>query len=418
MLVLQAQTVFNTKVAQFTLIGLAGVIAGNMLKADAAAEGTQAYNSLKNAEQVLFAISSATFFLIAPLSGWIADRFSKRLVLIGCLWTQAVALGWIAACLYFRLFWLAAVGFCLIEVQATIANPAKMGICKELVGSAGLSRAVGLLQMLIVLSIIFGTVAGGQTFAALNQKLEPWPAAYYLVGALLAASIFQFLLACLIRRTPVQSHEPFRASVLWCHFGLIAELLRNKVIRRAALGSVYFTFAAQVTSLTLILAGKEVYGLTGEAIARSSVFVGLVGVGNALGSLVVAWICRKRIVLAAVPVGALGMAAGLGAVSFLSPATSPQTAYLASVAAIGFFAAIFLVPLYSFIQDKAEPERRGRITSTVNLMNATAGLAGLGFVAALGSFQLTSHTIFAVLSGMTLLVGFIIIAILRTSPYR
>jgi cytochrome c553 len=149
------------------------------------------------------------------------------------------------------------------------------------------------------------------------------------------------------------------------------------------LGVAYFCFLAQVTFLTLILTGKEVFGLTGEAIAQSSIFNGLVGIGIAIGSLFVAWVCRKRVVLAAVPVGALGMAAGLAGAALLDPATVPAKAanltmaaapYLGSIGAIGFFAAIFLVPLNAFIQDKADPERRGRVTSTVNLLNAIAGL--------------------------------------------
>jgi len=46
MLTLQAQNVFNTKITQFTLIGLAGVIAGQMIKVNSAAEGTLMYGLL------------------------------------------------------------------------------------------------------------------------------------------------------------------------------------------------------------------------------------------------------------------------------------------------------------------------------------------------------------------------------------
>jgi len=424
MLILQAQNVFNTKITQFTLIGLAGVIAGKMLKS---AEGTLAYGLLKNYEQVITGISSVAFVLIPPLGGWMADRFSKRSVLLWCLWTQAFALTWIAVCLYFRQIWLATAGFFIIESQAAVVNPAKMGICKELVGSAGLTKAVGVMQTLIMLSIIVGSIVGGQAFAALNHQMEAWQAGVYLITALLAASTIQFVFALTIRRTPSQSPEPFRINLLWCHFGHIAELMGNKVLRRAALGISYFCFVSTVSFLSLILTGKEVHGLTGEAIAQSSIFNGIVGIGVAMGSLFVAWICRKRVVLDAVPVGALGMAAGLAGAALLDPSSVPAKAseltvaaapYLVSVGAIGFFAAMFLVPLSAFIQDKADPERRGRVTSTVNVMNAIAGLLGLGFVSGLRLAHLNSDSIMAVLGAMTLLVGAFIVVILRTSPYR
>lgn len=428
MLILQAQNVFNTKITQFTLIGLAGVLAGKMLQADPAAGTSPEYGALKNFEQIITTISSAAFLLIAPLGGWMADRFSKRSVLLGCLWMQGLALAWIAVCLYFHQVWLAAVGFFLIECQATVVNPAKMGICKELVGSEGLTKAVGLVQMLVMMSIIVGSIAGGQAFAALNHKMEAGQAAVYLVAALLIASTLQFLLAFMIRKTPAQSTEPFHISLLWCHFGHIADLLGNKVLRRAALGIAYFCFVAQVSFLGLILTGKEVHGLTGEAIAQSSIFNGIVGIGIAIGSLFIAWICRKGVVLSAVPVGAIGMAAGVAGVALLDPSSVPANVgevtlaaapFLSAVGAVGFFAAIFLVPLNAFIQDKADPERRGRVTSTVNLMNAIAGLLGIGFVAGLNRFaHLNSDGIFAVLGGMTLIVGLVIIQIVRTSPYR
>lgn len=413
MLLLQAQTVFNTKVAQFTLIGLAGVLAASLLEADPSVAGSRSYTTLKNAEQVLFAISSATFLLIAPLSGWVADRFSKRSVLLGCLWTQAIALAWIASCLCLRQFWLGVAGFCLIEVQATLANPAKFGICKELVGSSALGRAVSLLQMLIVVSIIAGTVAGGQAFAILNPKEGDWQAAIQIVSVLLAATAVQFVLGFLVRRTPVQSREPFHPGLLCCHFERVAEVLGHRTLRHPALGAAYFSFAAQVTSLGLILVGKEVYPLPGEATAKSAILVGLVGIGNAVGSLVVALICRKRIVLGTVTVGGLGMAGGLAALAFLDLAASPPPLYFGSVGAIGFFAALFLVPLYSFIQEKAEPERRGRITSTVNIMNSMSGLAGIGFVATLGLLRLDSDAIFLILGTLTLLSSFAMMALLR-----
>jgi len=50
-----------------------------------------------------------------------ADRYSKRSVLWGCLWTQGFALTWIAVCLYFRqVARLATIGFFVIECQATV----------------------------------------------------------------------------------------------------------------------------------------------------------------------------------------------------------------------------------------------------------------------------------------------------------
>ncbi|MDG2125591.1 MAG: hypothetical protein P8J87_17950, partial [Verrucomicrobiales bacterium] len=73
-LAIQTQNAFNDKFAQFVLLGLAVVA----LPPDQAA----AYPHL------LGLMLSLPFVIFAPLAGWLSDRYSKRSVLLACLYSQ------------------------------------------------------------------------------------------------------------------------------------------------------------------------------------------------------------------------------------------------------------------------------------------------------------------------------------------
>lgn len=177
-LIVQAHNVFNDKISQFMLISLAVTLGTGMMVSDgvelvgearAAVEQDTEYQLLMDYELYISFLVALPFVLFAPVAGWISDRFSKRSVLLWCLYIQAAVLAWITICLKNQMLWWATLGFFFLAFQSTLLSPAKMGICKELVGSKKLAVAAGWMQMLVVLSIIIGTVIGGIWYAGLKQ---------------------------------------------------------------------------------------------------------------------------------------------------------------------------------------------------------------------------------------------------------
>jgi len=122
-----------------------------------------------------------------------------------------------------------------------------------------------------------------------------------------------------------------------------------------------------------------------------------------MGSLTVAITCRRGIELGLVPTGAIGMALSMLAATFIPPST---VFYYGSMFFLGFFGGMFLVPQNALIQDLVDPEKRGRITSAVNLMNSIAALLAIAFVATLRNvLQLPTAVQFGILAVMTVFAG-------------
>ncbi len=194
-------------------------------------------------------------------------------------------------------------------------------------------------------------------------------------------------------------------------------------LRLAGLGVMYFWFAAASIALMLIGLGKELYpeDTTGEATAISSLYNGVVLVGIALGSFFVSFTSRRNIELGLVPLGALGMAFWLFvAVLAKPPASFPPSSlaeviYCLGIAGMGFSAGLYLVPLNAYIQDKADPRMRGRITSAVNLLSNVASVLASVFVLLLrgnSTWSLSTDQQYFILAVMTVCAGIYITKIL------
>ncbi len=111
------------------------------------------------------------FLLFSGYAGQLADRYSKRTVLIVTKALEIVAM--ILAVIAFsaaRFDWMLAVLF-LIALQATFFSPAKYGIVPEILPDRELSRANGLLEMSTFVAIVLGTAIGGFMFAAWKDSL-------------------------------------------------------------------------------------------------------------------------------------------------------------------------------------------------------------------------------------------------------
>ena len=372
-LIVQSQNVLNDKITQFILIGLAGVLAAGM------APGTWTFSVLDNYDLFMAIPMSLPFVLFAPLSGWLSDHYSKRTVILWCLILQIAVLAWIAVGIHFQAIWFTMSGFFLLALQSTILSPAKMGICKELVGSEKLAVAAGWMQMLSIICIILGTVVGGRAFSDIAKATgDPWQSALIIVAVLLLFSFVPFLVMMMVKKTPAQGAGAFKARLMVEHFRHLKDLLGHRELRLAGFGDMFFWFAGGALTLILIDAGKELYpnGET-DAIEVSGYFNGCVGGGIALGSVLVSIICRKGNQLGLIPIGAFGMTVTMGFVYFQTPNTWP---YYLNLVALGASSAGYLVPLNALIQDLPAPDKRGRVLSAINLLNSLAALAAIPFV--------------------------------------
>ncbi len=398
----QAQVTFNDNAAKFMLIALAqypGVLRDtdpNVIRA------------------LLSALLVVPFIAFSPLAGWVVDRFSKSKVLNYSLAAQAGVMMLLTGALWIESVWGAVTCFFLLALQATIFAPAKRGILRELVDARGLSRAVGLMEMLSVSFILAGIFAGGWLFDKLTGRalaqgfVEGHAAAH---GALLTAiiltglSLLSWLAFQLVQFTPAQSSERFAPGLFWRHGSQIAELWRDRPLRRATFGIMFFYGVGGYLLVLLIQMGADLHegGGLGSATAASYMAL-LLGVGTLMGNLVAGLLSRRGVELGLAPLGGILLAVVLFVQGSIGEATRAFHAWLVVG---GFASGMFLVPLYAFIQETSGAHRRGRVLAAVGLLDSIAGLGANGlFLVLAGSSMLdwSPATQLYALAGLTVVM--------------
>lgn len=366
-LAVSALNAFNDNILKMMLVGLAPKVAAGALGQDIGAW--------------LGAMILLPFVLFAPIAGWFSDRYSKRGVLVVMLVAQAVILLMAGGC--FEAAWgntsiLLALGtFFLLATQATFFSPAKMGILKELVGSRRLGMASGWLQMVAMVGILAGLGIGGVWYDAhFEQSGNPWKAAATPIWILFAVAVVAMVGGFFIQPTPRHPGLPFRKALWWEHFKNLRECLSDLPMRRAFVGNSTYWFVASMVAAMFVDIGMVLHpdsASSGAASAASHMTL-MVGLGTVAGSILIAWVNRRGIQLGVIPLGALGLALTL----LWSGAEQVQSkAFEWALLGVGFLGGCYMVPIQTFIQDRAHPEKRGMVLSSMNLLDSIAGVLGV-----------------------------------------
>ena len=408
---------FNDNLLKMMLVGLAPKVAAGTLGS--------------NIGVWLGAMILLPFILFAPLSGYFADRYSKRSVILAMLVAQSLILLMAGLCFHLALgdlsIILALGAFFLLAVQSTFYSPGKMGILKEVVGSRRLGLVAGWLQMVTMVGILAGLGAGGAWFDSLFETHgNPWLAAaepiWWLFGVAMVALIAGFY----IQKTPAHPEVKYRHSLWWEHFTHLKESLSHPPMRRAFLGNSTYWFVASMVAAMFVDIGLALHPdqLHGGAASASSKMTLMVGIGTVVGSLFISWVNRRSLQLGMIPIGALALAASLFWTG-LMPVDSAQFEW--ALVLIGFAGGCYMVPIQTFIQDTADEEKRGRVLASMNLMDSLAGVVavlvlavlkacGLGFQGqfwVLGVLMVVA-TVYIVQLLPHYLLRFIALAIVRT----
>jgi acyl-[acyl-carrier-protein]-phospholipid O-acyltransferase/long-chain-fatty-acid--[acyl-carrier-protein] ligase len=302
----------------------------------------------------IFALPSLLF---SGWSGHLADRASKRTVLIGVkIFELFIVLIGLAALVADSLPGRMLVVF-LMGLHAAIFSPAKYGIVPEILPGRDLSRGNALLEMSTFVAILLGTASGG-------LLMGTWQGDAWLIGVgTLALSIVGLLASVGITRVPPSgAREPFR----WNPFGEIAanarQLLRDRPLWLAVLGVAFFWSAGVLLETDLLFFGNEVLHTTSGGISLLGVFLAIgVGCGNVLAGK----LSGDRVELGLVPIASLAM--GIFAL-VLCAARGSLAASAVAVAMLAVASGLFVVPLYAFMQQRASAQEKGRTIGTSNFI--------------------------------------------------
>lgn len=310
------------------------------------------------------------YLFLTPAAGWLADRFSKRSVIIGCKVAELIllVLG-VVTILYGNISALFAVVF-LLGSLAALFGPAKFGSIPEILPTRLLSKGNGVMGMCSIVAIGLGTIAGFLLYDISKPVLSGgdwstiWPAACTIVAVAAAG-----LIASLLIRTAPAADPQRRPTLnpLVDIYPALALLRQDRRLMRTALGIAFFYFLASLAQQNIDPFGASILELGKTDIG---LLLGILIAGVGAGSLLAGYWSEGKVELGIVPLGALGIA-GSSLLVFLAgsqmdPALPPKGQFAYWGSCVGLFllgtsAGLYDVPLEAYLQFRSEQRTRGTI---------------------------------------------------------
>ncbi|MDH4456431.1 MAG: MFS transporter [Candidatus Methylopumilus sp.] len=309
------------------------------------------------------------FFLFSATAGQIADKFEKsRLIrfvkIFEVLLMLFAALGFVL-----HIFWLLVLALFMMGMHSALFGPVKYAYLPQHLTESELVGGNGMVEMGTFVAILFGQIIGAGL--GMHQGGE-------LVTALsvVGLALLGYFASKQIPNSPAA--EP-SLKINWnpiTETGRnIAFVWKSQAVWLAIIGISWFWFYGATLLAQFPVFAKEV--LHGD----ESVFILLLAVfsvGVGVGSLLCEKLSKGIVEIGLVPLGAIGMMA-FGVDLYLASAGGiTNWRLLADIALIGLFGGVYIVPLYTLIQSRAQKTHQSRVIAANNILNALfMGVSGV-----------------------------------------
>ncbi|MCY3777845.1 MAG: MFS transporter, partial [Candidatus Aminicenantes bacterium] len=307
-------------------------------------------------------------------AGFVADRVSKRTVIVAIKLAEVLLMASAAFVLYTApasiMAPLVILGF--MGLQSALFSPAKYGILPEMLPHDRLTAGNAHLETWTFLAIILGTVSGGMLLDLSGETA--WTAAVVLVPA----AVVGLLISLRLPRVPAARAEGDLGETIRTAWRAIRH---KRVLGLAVAGSVVYWTIASLLGQVILVYVKSVLGLSDT---HAGIPLAIFGLGVGGGSLITARLSRGKVEYGVIPLGAILMAGNCLLLALVVPGFY---GLLAFSAALGVASGMIIVPLNSLLQWRAPDEHRGAVIALANVWifaGITTGSLGAAGLAALG----------------------------------
>ena len=362
------------------------------------------------------------FFLFSATAGQFADRYEKS-ILIQRIKLFEIILAILASIALYQqnTYFLLGILF-LLGAQSAFFGPLKYSILPDHLRTDELIGGNGLIEMGTFTSILLGTITGGlliRTDIGLG-----------LVSSLLIVCAISGWLASRFIPISMPAASTDISQRYWNIVDNTWRMLRHAAARRdiflAMLGISWFWLLGATYLAQLPNYGKNIIGANEQVV---TLFLTAFTLGIGVGSVLCHRLVKGEITAKYVPLGALGMTVFAVDLYFASQQIQPNAnatligAYeflqhwnhwriLADFSLLAICGGIYIVPLYSIIQNRSAVAHRSRNIASLNILNALFMVVSAAASAVLLASGLAVPDIFLILAIFNTLVAIYICRLL------
>lgn len=315
------------------------------------------------------AIFVMPFLFFSALSGVLADRFSKRDIIVITKILELVIMGLAVVAFSYESRWGSYVILFLLATQSAIFGPSKYGIVPELVSMDKISKANGLMTSFTFFAIILGTFLASFLTQITDRN--------FIVSSLVCTFIALVGLVasfCIEPTPPAGSDKKIRFFFLREIYQTLKIAREHVSLLPAVLGSAYFLFVGAFIQLNIIPFAIESLHLS-DVEGGYLFFLTALGIG--IGALIAGRISGRIVELGLVPIGALGITICCFMLDLFS---SSLTATIFLVTFLGLFGGLFEIPLDAYTQVASPKQVRGQMVAATNFLSFIGVLFASGLI--------------------------------------
>lgn len=368
-----------------------------------------------NASQIV-AVAGAVFvlpiFLFSALAGQVADKFEKDLVIRFIKWFEFAVMILATMGMYLENYYVLLFVLFSMGLHTAFFNPVKYSLLPQHLELHEIVGGTAMIEAGTFIAILLGTIGGGLLIEASGGRYVV-SAGLVIAAALGIWSSYLIPKAYAIDPTLKLRINPFKPTL-----EIFKYAAASRPVLTAIIGiSWFWFFAAALLSLFAPLAKDVLMG--NEAVVTN--LLAIFSVGVAVGALLCERLSRNaaQVKFKLVLVGSLGISffgflfyficqnfSKIENFSFFNFITTYQGTFLfLSLFMVAVCGGLFIVPLYTLMQEQSKPKHRSRIIAANSVLNAFFMVVSSGFLVVLLQYKITIPSIILIVSILNLFAG-------------
>jgi acyl-[acyl-carrier-protein]-phospholipid O-acyltransferase/long-chain-fatty-acid--[acyl-carrier-protein] ligase len=304
------------------------------------------------------AIFVIPFLLFSSGAGVLADKISKRTIIVFAKSLEVVIMGFGLVAVWFQSEWAAYLSLFFLSSEAAIFGPSKYGIIPELVEPKMVSKANASITSFTYLAIILGTFLASFLTDVTNKNFV------FVSAFCLFVAVIGLFTSLGIQKTASQNSTK-RINPFFLYEIYQALKLSRKVphLVCAIFGSSFFLFIGAFTQLNIIPFAMQSLHLS--EVGGGYLFLPT-AVGIAIGAILSGQLSKDK-----VEPGISCISGFFIGILFLLLHFFASSLIMAIIllTLLGVFGGAFLIPFDSFIQVNSPDEKRGQVIATSNFFS-------------------------------------------------